>query len=173
MQRIKFEFWEFLETIFSMIPGTIGVYARQGLYPFFLKKCGKGLRLGLRVKMQRPGSITIGHNVEINYGVWAAASNRENGDITIGNNVLIGPYTILHSGNHNFKDPNILIKNQGYAFGNIIIEDDVWIAARCTILSGVHIGEGSVIAAGSVITKDIPPYSVVAGVPGKIISKRE
>lgn len=168
-----FELWEFLETIFSMIPGTVGVFTRRGLYPIFLKKCGKRLRLGLRVKMQRPGNIVIGNNVEINYGVWVAASNKENGDISIGNNVLIGPYTILHSGNHNYKDPDKIIKNQGYTFGKITIEDDVWIAARCTILSGVTIGKGSVIAAGSVITKDIPPYSVVAGVPGKVISKRK
>ena len=77
------------------------------------------------------------------------------------------------TGNHKFKDPNILINKQGFEFDKIVIEDDVWIAARCTILSGVTIGRGSVIAAGSVITKDIPPFSVVAGVPGKIISKRE
>ena len=56
--------------------------------------------------------------------------------------------------------------------GDIIIEDDVWIGYRSTILSGVHIGQGAVIAAGSVVTKDVPPYTVVAGVPAKNIKKR-
>ncbi|MFD1316098.1 DapH/DapD/GlmU-related protein [Namhaeicola litoreus] len=79
----------------------------------------------------------------------------------------------MHSGNHKFKEPNKNINNQGFNFKNITVEVDVWIAARCTILSGVNIGKGSVIAAGSVITKDIQPYSVVAGVPGKIIAKRK
>ena len=109
----------------------------------------------------------------MNYGVWIASNKHKKGSIRIGNNVLIGPYSILHSGNHKFKNPNISINKQGFEFDEIVIEDDVWIAARCTILSGVTIGRGSVIAAGSVITKDIPPFSVVAGVPGKIISKRE
>jgi len=173
IQRVEYEFFEVLETLFSIIPGTIGKYLRKIQYNIFLKKCGKWLNIGLRVKIQRPSNVFIGNGVSINYGVWMAANNNPNGNIYIGNNVLIRPYSILHSGNHNFKDPNKIIYKQGFSFSNIVIEDDVWIAARCTILSGVTIGKGSVIAAGSVITKNIPPYSVVAGVPGKVISKRE
>ena len=173
LNRIKKEFYEIFETLFSIFPLTFGNYTRKLFYRFVLKKCGNNFKTGLRIKIQEPGNIQIGDNVGFNYGIWIAANKNPKGKIVIGNNVLIGPYTILHSGNHKFKDPNILINKQGFEFDEIVIEDDVWIAARCTILSGVTIGRGSVIAAGSVITKDIPPFSVVAGVPGKIISKRE
>ena len=72
-----------------------------------------------------------------------------------------------------FKDVEKPMREQGFKFGVIHIEDDVWIAAQCTILAGVTIGRGSVIAAGSVITKDVPPYSIVGGVPGKVIGTRK
>jgi acetyltransferase-like isoleucine patch superfamily enzyme len=173
LNRIKKEFYEIFETLFSIVPLTIGNYTRKILYKLVLKKCGKNFKTGIRIKIQEPSNISLGNNVELNYGVWIAANKHKKGSIKIGDNVLIGPYTILHSGNHIFKNPNISINKQGFEFDEIVIKDDVWIAARCTILSGVTIGEGSVIAAGSVITKDIPPFSVVAGVPGKIISKRE
>jgi acetyltransferase-like isoleucine patch superfamily enzyme len=146
LNRIENEFYEILETLFSIFPGTIGSYIRKLFYMFFLKKCGKKLILGLRVKIQVPGNIQIGNNVSINYGVWIAANKNKKGNIKIGENVLIGPYTILHSGNHKYKDPDVSINKQGFEFDEIVIKDDVWIAARCTILSGVTIGEGSVIA---------------------------
>lgn len=63
-------------------------------------------------------------------------------------------------------------KNEAFSKGDIIIDDDVWIGYGCTILSGVHIGQGSVIAAGSVITKNVPPYAIVGGVPAKLIQYR-
>ena len=173
LNRIKKELNEIFETLFSIFPLTIGNYTRKLFYRLVLKKCGKNLKTGIRIKIQDPSNIFVGNNVELNYGVWIASNKHKKGSIRIGNNVLIGPYSILHTGNHKFKDPNILINKQGFEFDKIVIEDDVWIAARCTILSGVTIGKGSVIAAGSVITKDIPPFSVVAGIPGKIISKRE
>lgn len=61
---------------------------------------------------------------------------------------------------------------EGISKGDIIIEDDVWIGQRCTILSGVKIGQGAVVAAGSVVSKDVPPYSIVGGVPAKVIKYR-
>jgi len=127
----------------------------------------------MRVKIQVPANVIIGENVGLNYGVWMASNYNANAKIILGNNVLIGPYTIFHSGNHNYQDPKTLINKQGFQFKNIIVEDDVWIAARCTILAGITIGKGSVIAAGSVVTKNVPPFSIIVGVPGKIVGKRE
>ena len=94
------------------------------------------------------------------------------GEIFIGNNVLIGPYCILRAADHEFRNPNKLIKEQGHRSGRIVIEDDVWLGARVTVLKDVTIGKGSVIGAGSVVTKDIPPYSIAVGVPAKVIGKR-
>jgi len=171
-RRLFYEIYEIFQAWFSIIPGTLGKYSRQLMYKLVLKKCDAKLNVGMRVKLQVPRNIDIGENVSINYGVWMASNYNENGSIKIGNDVLIGPYTIIHSGNHNYKNPNTTIYKQGFEFKKIIIEDDVWIAARCTILSGVTIGKGSVIAAGSVVTKDVLPYTIMAGVPAKEIGKR-
>ena len=172
LNRVKYEFFELLEVVFSVLPGTIGKYGRQLLYSIFLRKCGRGFNVGLRVRIQVPSNVHIGKKVSLNYGVWIAANQDENGKVDIRDNVLIGPYTVLHSGNHNYKNSDMPIYQQGFTFNRILIEEDVWIAARCTILSGVTIGKGAVVAAGSVVTKDVPPYAVVAGIPAKVISQR-
>lgn len=173
MHRLKYEIFDFLETLFSTVAGTPGKILRRAFYKLYLNKCGKKLSVAQRVKIQVPANITIGDNVGFNYGAWIAANRHNDGGINFGNNILIGPYTVIHSGNHKFKDASLPICRQGFEFKTITIEDDVWIAAHCTILSGVTLGKGSVIAAGSVVTKDVPAYSVVAGVPAKVISYRE
>ena len=61
---------------------------------------------------------------------------------------------------------------EGIGKGDIIVEDDVWIGCRVTVLSGVHIGQGAVVAAGALVTKDVPPYAIVGGVPAKVIKYR-
>ena len=63
-------------------------------------------------------------------------------------------------------------KEEAFSKGDIFIDDDVWIGYRSTIMSGIHIGRGAVIAAGSVVTKDVPPYAIVGGVPAKVIKYR-
>ena len=63
-------------------------------------------------------------------------------------------------------------KYEAHSYGNIVVEDDVWIGYRVLILSGVHIGQGAIVAAGAVVTKDVPPYAVVGGVPAKVIKYR-
>lgn len=110
-----------------------------------------------------PGSeIIIGDNSRIN-GVHISAQES----ITIGKNVRIAPNTIIiDSDFHSISDHFAPGKS-----APIIIEDDVWIAMGCIILKGVHIGKGSVVAAGSVVTKNIPPDSVYGGVPAKFIKK--
>ena len=114
------------------------------------------------------GSIEIGDNCSINpfcvlYGL---------GGLKIGNYVRIATHTIVVPANHIFKDPTIPIKLQGLSKIGIVIEDDVWIGAGVKILDGVTIGKGSVIGAGTVLTKTVDPFSVVVGVPGKIIGTR-
>lgn len=95
------------------------------------------------------------------------------GLIKIGNNVRIAPNVMMISANHVFENPDIPIREQGMEVKPITIEDDVWVAGRVNIIAGVTIGKGSVIGAGSVVTKDIPPYSVAVGVPAKVIKERK
>ena len=92
--------------------------------------------------------------------------------ITIGCNVLIGPHTVIVSADHRFDRRDIPITQQGLTCEWIVIQDDVWIGAHCTILKGTKIGQGSVIGAGSVVTGRVDPYSIMAGNPAKLIGKR-
>ena len=86
---------------------------------------------------------------------------------------MISPRVSIYAENHIYAHPEILLKDQGVKVETVIIEDDCWIAANSIILAGVTIGKGSVIAAGSVVTKSIPPYSIAAGVPAKVIGSRK
>lgn len=91
------------------------------------------------------------------------------GYIEIGDDVIIGPHFTIISENHNFSDRKRKIKEQGVRRANIKIDNDVWIGCNVTVLAGVNIGGGSVIAAGSVVTKSFPPNSLIGGVPAKLI----
>lgn len=86
--------------------------------------------------------------------------------------VLSADHYINHISSYPYKVWIMKEKQEGVSKGDIIVDDDVWVGFRSTILSGVHIGQGAVIAAGSVVTKDIPPYAIVGGVPAKIIKYR-
>lgn len=94
------------------------------------------------------------------------------GGITIGDNVRIAAHTSVVAFNHNFEDPDVSVLDQGNRWSGITIEDDVWIGTGARILDGVRLGRGAVIAAGAVVTRDVPPNSIVAGVPAKIINTR-
>jgi acetyltransferase-like isoleucine patch superfamily enzyme len=143
----------------------------------------KGMRFGERVTIGkyaiiRPSNVyggEIGDGLEVgnhsNIGPYSYIGCS--GFIKIGNHVMISPRVSIYAENHVFQDPNILMKDQGVRKQDVVIEDNCWIAANSIILAGVTIGEGSVIAAGSVVTHDVPPFSVVAGVPARIIKKRK
>ena len=113
--------------------------------------------------------ITIGENCCIGAQSHITAINS----ITIGNNVLTGPRILITDNAHGDSLFKLLdtapTERFLYSKGKVVIEDNVWIAEGAMIMPGVRIGKGSIIAANSVVTKDIPPYSVAAGTPAKII----
>lgn len=113
--------------------------------------------------------LKIGNNSSIGPYSYIGCS----GYIEIGDNVMMSPRVSIYAENHLFDDPDLSIKEQGVKREFVKIEDDCWIAANTIILAGVTIGRGSVIAAGSVVTKDVPPYSIVGGVPAKVIKNRK
>jgi acetyltransferase-like isoleucine patch superfamily enzyme len=94
------------------------------------------------------------------------------GGIRIGNHVLIGQGVNIHAESHRFADPARLIREQGVSYRGIVVEDDVWIGSKATILDGVTIGRGAVIGAGAVVTRSLPPYAIVAGVPARVVGTR-
>ncbi|MBD2242520.1 acyltransferase [Nostoc sp. FACHB-888] len=95
------------------------------------------------------------------------------GDIKIGKHCLIAAHTGIYANNHNFTDPTEPIKYQGITCEGIVIEDDCWLGHGVKVLDGVTIGRGSVIGAGAVVTKDIPPFSVAVGIPARVIKSRD
>lgn len=115
------------------------------------------------------GSIKIGNNCSIN--PYTVIYGHGKGT-TIGDNVLIAGHCMIISSNHNFGNKDVPINQQGETSRGIIIEDDVWLGAGVKILDGVTIGKGSIVAAGSVVNKNIEPYSIYAGVPAKKIKTR-
>lgn len=134
---------------------------------------GEGSMVAAGVLLQ--GNVVMGRNSSIQAYcniVGYGGPDEESGRITIGNGVRIASHTIMIAGNHRFEDGERPIHKQGLRLAPIVIEDDVWIAARVNIVAGVTIGRGSVIAAGAVVTRDIPPYSVAAGVPAVVIKRR-
>jgi maltose O-acetyltransferase len=107
------------------------------------------------------GPLTIGDRTYINYGTSISAT----AGVSIGRDCLIGNYVIvMDSDFHDVYD-----RAKAGKAAPIIIEDEVWLAARTTVLKGVRIGKGAVVAAGAVVTKDVPPRTLVAGVPAKVI----
>ena len=96
----------------------------------------------------------------------------ESAGVFIGKNVMIAPNVIIVAFNHGFDDLKTPMVNQKNTQAKIVIEDDVWIGSNCTISKGVYIGQGSIIGANSFVNKSVPPFSIVAGVPAKVIKKR-
>lgn len=133
-----------------------------------IKQIGSGTYIAKDCYFGSAKNIIIGENCSINNECWIIGS----GGIQIGNNVLIGPRVAMFTSNHNYKKLDYLIKDQGYEFAPIIIEDDVWIGYGVTVLYGVTIRKGAVIAAGAVVTKDVKEYEVVGGIPAKKITIR-
>lgn len=96
---------------------------------------------------------------------------RGQGGVSIGDRVYTSPMTQLLAVNHVFEDPKRPFVEQGITAQGIIIEDDVWLGANAVVTDGVHIGKGAVVAAGAVVTEDVPAHSVVGGVPARLLRK--
>ena len=111
------------------------------------------------------GDVIIGNHTRI------GLHNTIIGPVKIGNNVNLAQGITVTALNHNFSDSNKRIDEQGVSTSPVIIEDDVWIGANAVVLPGVTIGNHCVVAAGAVVTKDVPPHSLVAGVPAKVIKQ--
>ena len=130
---------------------------------------GARCRISPRAVIQ--GQVTIGDDSTVQIDSILVGYG-EAGAITIGNFVRIAPQVMMIAGNHVFADPDRPITKQGMQPGPITIEDDVWVAGKVMITAGVHIGRGSVIGAGAVVTGDIPPFAIALGVPARVVGRR-
>ena len=157
------------------------------LNPFFhTKKKGSKIRFNTRMDVLPFNGFELGQQsiIEdfstINNGVGKVVigdktligiSNVLIGPLTIGNNVITAQNVVMSGLNHEYSAINVPISKQKVQTAEIVIEDDCWIAANVVITAGVKIGKHCVVAAGAVVTKDVPPYSIVAGNPARLIKK--
>lgn len=118
-------------------------------------------------------SLGIGLRVGNNSAIGAYSFLGAQGGIIIGNDVIMGPRVSFHAEDHRYEDPDIPIRLQGEIRRGILVENDCWIGGGAIILDGVHIGSGAIVAAGSVVTKDVPAFAIVAGSPARIIKQRK
>ncbi len=180
------ELWVFL---FGWIPTPLGSVARLVAWRWMFARCGlvrfntgigmigcHNMRLGNGVRVGRNciltagnGKLDVADNVSLSPGVHLCA---DGGSITIGSHSAIGPGTVVRSANHCFTRQDVPIMEQGHEPGVVAIGEDVWIAANCTVTPNVRIGRGAVVGAGAVVTRDVEPFTIVAGVPARPIGRR-
>lgn len=127
-------------------------------------------RIHSRASLRNANNIFLGENVRITMDccIWAGEESK----ILFGKNVLVGPGAKIMATNHGIEKNGVPIVFQERVQGDVVIGDDVWIGSNAVVLKGVQIGDGAIIAAGAVVTKDVGPYSIVGGVPAKLIRKR-
>lgn len=187
--EVEIWFYSFI----ANLPDQTGLFIRYSFYKRMFKSIGKNVYIGKdvvfsnmksieigdnvvfmgknNIAAHRNGKIVFGSNISINFNVSIGAS--ENGIIHIKDNCLIATNVVFRAANHNYSNPDVLIRKQGHIGGKIVVEEDVWIATNVVILPNVTIGKGSIIAAGAVVNKKVEPYSIVGGVPAKLIKKRK
>ncbi|MCK0122670.1 acyltransferase [Loktanella sp. F6476L] len=143
---------------------------------FDIKSSEASLALGARNQIMHAVHFETGYEGNITLGddcfIGAFAILNGHGGIKIGNNVLIAGHCHIVAGNHRFEDPSVPITAQGIDSQGITIEDDVWLGAGVKVLDGITIGRGSIISAGAVVNRDVPPLSIMAGVPARFLRKR-
>lgn len=153
---------------FRMTKGIKGIVLRYALLKSIATQCGDNVSIQPGVYLLNPEKVSFGNNVSVHPMCYLDAS----GEIIIGNDVSIAHGVTVMSTEHIFEDIYKPIKDQGIIEQKTIINDNVWIGAKATILAGNKIGAGSIIAANAVVTKDVPNYTIVGGIPARTIKTR-
>lgn len=174
---MKREFKYFLLISYEFISSIVFSFPRYRLFNPLKKsllrlvgaKVGRKITFYPGIKIFTGRNLVIGDSVDLSYGVILSTD----GGIEIGARTLIGYRSMILTENHKIPEHMGTIFHSGLERKKVVIEEDVWIGANCIILPGVTIGEGSVIAAGSVVTKDVSPFIIVGGVPAKLIKARK
>ena len=167
----------FLICSFEMISAIVFILPRHKLFNIvksnFLRllsaKIGKNITYYPGIKISPGTNLKLGDHVDLAWGVLITTA----GGVEIGDRSLVGYNTMIFSANHVIPPGIDKIFYAGHEKKKVTIANDVWIGAGCIILPGVNIGEGAIVAAGSIVTKNVEPFSMVAGVPARLIKNRE
>lgn len=158
-----------LELIGQLFPeNAYGCRIRGAFYRPFLRRCGRNFQVGLLAKLECLGNIEVGDDVYIGHGSWL---NGSGGGITLDSQAMLGPYVTMVSGENGVENGSYRFARKGKP-APIRVGYGTWIAAHTTVTSGVTIGRGCLVAAGAVVTRDVPDGGVVGGVPARPIDQR-
>jgi len=148
--------------------GGISQRLRNTLAKRLISKFGRSVRVNPGANFGSGRRVRVGNNCNLPPGL------RVIGDLTLGDDVMLGPEVVFISYNHEVSDLTVPMRAQGATESRpILVGDDVWIGMRAMIMPGVQIGEHAIVAAGSVVTKDVPAWGVVGGNPAKLIKYRK
>lgn len=148
---------------------SLGCRLRRFLCGRIFKHAGKMIDIRHRVRFGDGSRLSIGDYS----GIGDDSIIVNNADVTIGNHVMMASQLLILTNTHNYDRRDIPMRLQGAVSEPVTLEDDIWIGSRVIILPGITIGTGAIVAAGAVVTKDVPPYAIVGGVPAKVIKYRE
>lgn len=167
-QRVAFLTFSYFHNLFFLVLNLLPFFIRNLIFKICFKKFGRGNQIDYRTYFRYMRRIMISNDVSINRGTEFFTSANLNNNIIIKDHVRIAPNVKFYGAGHNYTFLDL-----PDTAGDITIEKHVWICANAIILQGTTVGEGSIVSANSVVTKDVPPYSVVAGIPAKVVRKRE
>jgi maltose O-acetyltransferase len=129
--------------------------------------------IGCNVNIEHGAYFGSGRLVEIGDNSGIGVNCHVPANIRIGKDVMMGPDVLIIGRNHRFDDISKPMRLQGYTDAPpVVIEDDVWLGTRVIVLPGIRVGRGSIIGAGAIVTKDVPPFAVCAGNPARVIRFR-
>jgi maltose O-acetyltransferase len=172
---IRRSFWVFFYYAFAMhLPeagmplGGLGQRLRVFCVRRLARHCGRGVRVCGGAQFGSGAKFSIGNNSALGGNAWIQ------GDVTLGDNVMMAPDVAIMTYNHGFADTAKPMIEQGVTpIDPVVIGDDVWIGTRVIILPGVKVGSHSILAAGAVVTKDVPEWAIVGGNPARVIKMRK
>lgn len=157
----------FIWSLVSPFSGKVAVLLRYCLVIKRLERGGRNIYFGSNVVLKSHEKMRLGDNLSIHDFCYIDAA----GGLSIGRNVSIAHGASILTFNHTWNDESLPIKYNPVEFSEVVIEDDVWIGCGVRVMPGVKIGSRSVIAAGAVVTKDVPAGCIVGGVPAKVLKR--
>ena len=175
--------------LLGWIPTPVGLALRLAGWRWIFARCGS-VRFGTGLSLTGCRGMRFGNNVRLGRGCFITATDgklvlhdsvalspyvhvgADAGRIEIGAHTAVGPGTVIRAANHCTARQDVPMMYQGHVPGEIVIEEDVWIGANCVITPDVRIGRGAVVGAGAVVTRNVAPFSIVGGVPARLIGMR-
>ncbi|SDG00551.1 acyltransferase [Desulfovibrio legallii] len=188
-QRLAAALEELWIALFAWVPTPLGLALRLLAWRWLFARCGS-VRFGTGLTLAGCPHMRLGDNVRLGRGCFVTATDgtlvlhhdvalspcvhvgADAGRIEIGAHTAVGPGTVIRAANHRIARQDVPIMCQGHVPGQIVIEEDVWIGANCVVTPDVRIGRGAVVGAGAVVTRNVAPFTIVGGVPAKVIGMR-